>query len=273
MRWSDCKAGEQRAYRGGGRCGGFTLVEVVALIVIVVVLLCLMLPARNAGRRRRDAHVNRAHLRGLHQGGLFFAESNNGWYPGFDRDGKLDTEHRFDGEPQSTDWNGYDQSAPRAPAWRFRRLIEQKYFGGDLWVSPSERRADRQLGEAMTPDQFSYALLKIEGEADSPRQREHRKTGNSMAIVISDRAIRNGSGYKSVRTHPKGPDVIAWRGDVCWNDNHVTFETTAVLPTRYDQVANDADNLFSDSSPSGVANAEAAMAWKSAGDTDAELME
>ena len=255
-----------------GRLRGFTWIELLVLIAIIAMLTLFMLPARNERKRRLRFSIASTHTRWIHQGELLFAESNNGWFAGFDRDGKLDIAHVFAGAPQSTDWNGYDQSTPRAPAWRLRRLLESDYFPVDLRVSPSETRAPWQPGEAMDPSKFSYAMLKIEGEADSPRKREHRKTDNPQAIVLSTRAIKNGSGYRSVHTNPKS-NTVYWIGSVCWNDNHVTFEPTAVLDTTYDQTANKADDLFTDSNPSGVPNAEAAMAWKSAGDTDAELME
>ena len=47
----------------------------------------------------------------------------------------------------------------------------------------------------------------------------------------------------------------------------------AASSATVDDVANENDNLFTDSNPSGAPNAEAAMAWQSAGDTDAELVE
>ena len=257
---------------GAGRLRGFTWIELLVLIAIIAMLILFMLPARNARKQRGRNMQSGTQLRGIHQGELFFAESNNGWFAGFDRDGTLDIGHVFNGEPQSTNWNGYDQSTPRAPAWRFRRLLENEYFLGEYCISPSERRQVWQPGASLDPDKFSFAMLKIEGEADSPRKREHRDTQNARAVVISDRAISNGSGYRSVHTDPKS-DVVYWIGSVCWNDNHFTTEPTAVLPTKYDQIVNKDDSLFTDSDPSGTPNAEAAMAWKSAGDTDAELME
>ena len=216
--------------------------------------------------------LNSTQVRSIHQGEIFFAQNNNGWYTGFDRNGKLDTGHVFNGLPQSTDWNGYDQSTPRAPAWRLRRLLENGYFDGPYCVSDAEAKLFWAPGQSMDPTKFSWAFLKIEGEADSPRKQEHKETNNSEAVVLSDRAIRNGSGYRSVHTDPP-LDTVKWFGSVCWGDNHVTFEPRAVLMTNYSGCANADDNLFTESNPSGRPNAEAAMAWKSAGDTDAELME
>ena len=216
---------------------------------------------------------NSTYLRGIHQGETFFAQGNNGWYSGFDRNGKVETDHIFEGEPQSTDWNGHDQSTPRAPAWRFRRLLENQYFTGEYCVRPNETKQVWQAGESVDPGKFSYAMLKIEGAADSPRKRERRTTHNHMAAIMSDRAIGHGAGYRSVFTNPSAPNAVDWEGEVLWNDNHVTFGKTAILDTKYDGVANANDNLFTDSNPSGQPNAEAAMAWQSAGDTDAELVE
>ena len=249
------------------------LVQAVIVGFVALAVVAVLLPALTAARRGARCAQEGTQTRGIHQGEIFFAQQNNRWCAGFDRNGKLDTDHVFDGEPQSTDWNGYDQSTPRAPAWRLRRLLENDYFTGEYCVSPSETKPFWSTGVSMDPDKFSYAMLKIEGEADSPRKQEHKETNNALAVVISDRLIRNSSGYRSVHTYPDDPNAIDWKGSVCWNDNHVTFEITFVLDTKYGDITNKDDNLFTESNPSGVPNAEAAMAWKSAGDTDAELVE
>ena len=260
--------------RRTARLRGITLSELLVVIIVIVVIVVMFghfghRPNRRAARRMQNA----AQIRGFHQGEIFFAQGNNGWFTGFDRNGKLEADHVFNGEPQTTNWSGDDQSTPRAPAWRFRRMLENGYFAPEYCVSPSEAKPYWKPGEALDPGKFSFAMLKIEGEADSPRKREHRETSNSSAIVVSDRAIRNGSGYKSVHTNPADPNAVDWQGNVGWGDGHVSFESAAVLDTQYDQVVNENDNLFTDSNPSGAPNAEAAMAWKSAGDTDAELVE
>ena len=256
--------------RGWAMCG----IVLGVLGCLLALLMPLLTPALAHARRTARGAQNSTQSRGLHQGEILFAQQNNHWYTGFDRNGKLDTGHVFDDGPQSTDWNGYHQSTPRAPAWRFRRLLERNYFAGDYCISPVETKPLWQPGQSMDPGKFSYAMLKMEGEADSPRKREHKETNNAQAVVISDRAIRNGSGYTSVHVpEPDDPNAVSWKGSVCWGDNHVTFEPKPVLDTKYDQVANEDDNLFTESNPSGQPNAEAAMAWKSAGDTDAELME
>jgi len=239
-----------------------------ALMLAAVIVPALVQP------RLRGHHLRSAmHLRGIHQGQIFFAQANNRWFAGFDRNGNLDTDHVFDGEPQSADWKGHDQSTPRAPAWRFRRLLEHSYFTGEYCVDPIDPKTYWSATNAVDPSNFSYALLRIEGDADSPRKREHRETNNAMAAVLSDRAIRRGAGYKSLQTHPDDTNTVSWKGHVAWNDNHVTLEGSAIVATRYDRTKNANDNLFTESDPSGQPNAEAAMAWKSAGDTDAELME
>ena len=260
---------DRRTTRGHG----LTLIEVLVMIVILACVIGVLWPALRASREPVRCMQESTRFRDIHQGETFFAQGNNGWYSGFDRDGKLETDHVFEGEPQSTDWNGYDQSIPRAPSWRFRRLLENEYFTGAYCISPSETRQTWYPGESLDPGKFSFAMLKIEGEADSPRKREHRPTDNALAVIISDRAIAHGSGYRSVHTFPADPNAVSWRGSVAWNDNHVTFETSAIVDTQYDAVANANDNLFTDNDPSGQPNAEAAMAWKSAGDTDAELVE
>ena len=249
------------------RSCGFTRIELLVAIVIIALAIGLVWVALHSAHEGQKGHKSFLRVRGIHTSQIFFAESNNGWFTGFDRDGKLETGHVFNGAPQSASWNGYDQSTPRAPAWRIRRLLENNYISGEYCVSLNETKPFWHSGQSMDPGKFSFAMLKIEGEADSPRKREHKNTANPLAVVVSDRAIRTETGYGSLHTDTH------WSGTVCWGDNHASFEETAVLPTRYDKIANKNDDLFTDSSPSGEPNAEAAMAWKSAGDTGAELME
>ena len=168
----------------------------------------------------------------------------------------------------------YDTTDPRSPSWRFRRLLENSYFTGEYAVSPSETKPYWFTGSAMDPTMFSYSMLQIDGTVTVDlndldlfmclRKREHRETKNSEAVVLSDRCISMaGGGLKSVHTNPSNSNVVDWKGSVCWNDNHVTFEPSFNLYTKYNTNVTTSDNLFAEGD-SPETDAEAAMVWMNA---------
>ncbi|MEM7681328.1 MAG: prepilin-type N-terminal cleavage/methylation domain-containing protein [Planctomycetota bacterium] len=61
---------------------GFTLIELLVVIAIIALLIGILLPALSAARRAARQAENNANLRSLHQGMLFYAESNNSMLPG-----------------------------------------------------------------------------------------------------------------------------------------------------------------------------------------------
>ena len=222
---------------------------------------------------------NSTHLRGIHQGEIFFAQANNRWFTGYDRDGASDYAHVFSGTAQDTAWlsfdgtTTFDLSDPRSPSWRLRRMLENSYFTGEYVVSPSETKPFWYTG-AVDPTMSSYSMLQIDGTMTAdlndldlftcPRKAEHKETANSEAVILSDRCISMaGGGLRSVHTNPSNGTAVDWKGSVCWSDNHVTFEPSFNLYTKYDTNVTTSDNLFTEGD-SATTDAEAAMTWLNA---------
>ena len=243
----------------------------------VALMIGIMLPALSAARRTAQQMQNNTHLRGIHQGEIFFAQANNRWFTGYNRDGESDYAHGFAGALQNPAWLSfdgvtmYDTGDPRSPSWRFRRMLENNYFTGAYCVSPSEIKPHWFTGSAMDPTMFSYSMLQIDGTVIAdlndldlfvcPRKDEHKETSNSEAVVLSDRCITmTGGGLRSVHTNPFDGTAVDWKGSVCWNDNHVSFEPSFNLYTDYSTYVTTSDNLFAEGD-SATTYAEAAMTW------------
>jgi type II secretory pathway pseudopilin PulG len=216
--------------RGNSRRRGFTLTQLIVVIVTIFVIIMALLPMLGALRRNARSMQNGTQLRGIHQSIVIYSQGNNGWYPGFDRDGVL-----------------IDASTE----YRFEVLLKNNHFSAPYMIDPKESATVWKNGP-VTHDNYSYAMLCIEDAvADAGRRAEWRNTNNPNAAVISDRNIGVPPDYKSLFTDTHHGDGIGWIGNVAWNDNHASFEPSHVLEsTKYgDAAANTSDNLFEAAGP------------------------
>ena len=105
-------------------------------------------------------------------------------------------------------------------------------------------------------DQYSHALVQIDDPiADADRRKECHYIGdaysaNSSAAIASDRNTGRDGTYRSVYAEVTGKP--GWQAQIVWNDNHVSRETSHILPrTRYgeNKTVNTSDNLFAAAGP------------------------
>lgn len=232
--------------------GGISL---VVLLIIGLLLLAILLPALGAARRTAKRMQNSTQLRGIHQGLVTHANSNRGHFAGLNSKGEV-----MLNSPTDTGNSG-DGDTVEARYWI---LLEGSYFTPDYAISPSETDPSvfaYNSGPSVqsapvvwdsTMRHYSYAMLSIDGTpgqvvADSQtphRVHEWNQTLNLQAVVMGDRNTGSNatSGVSSFHSNRSGE----WKGTVLWNDNHVAFEQTHILQTRYGNgPANSQDNLFS----------------------------
>lgn len=216
----------------------------VVLVIILMLAVAILLPALGAARRTARRMQNSTQLRGIHQGLVTYGNSNKEWFVGVDSDGQVILD-----DIATTGGSG-DGDTVEARYWI---LLNGSFFTPDYAISPSETdvRYDWAYSGPVTVDHYSYAMLQFDGtpgqvvaDPQTPhRVHEWSQTLNTQAIVAGDRNTGTNatSAVDSIHSGSSGQ----WRGSVLWNDNHVAFEQTHILPTRYGSgPENNQDNLF-----------------------------
>jgi type II secretory pathway pseudopilin PulG len=251
---SDGKPGRGMAWAG-------TIMGIVGVVLSVVVLLiAILLPALGASQRTAHRMQNSTQLRGIHQGMVIFAQSNKGYFPGMNASGDI----LADGN--ATGFSGHGNT----PQARFWIMLDGDFITPEYLISPSETQAIVEyMGTGpVASDNYSYAQLGygIAGDARTDprtgeqsyavsmdtqgRAMEWRETLNSQAVVLSDRNVGGDASANVQSIHADEPGN--WRGSILWNDNHVGFENTHVVETKYGSGSrNLADNLFDDDGTNG----------------------
>lgn len=245
------------------RAAGFTLTELLVVIVMFAVVLAIQIPTDAASRRTAERMQNSTQLRGIHQGLVIFGQANKFFYAGLNSKGQI-----LPNDAANTGNSG-DGDTVQA---RFWILLRGDFFTPEYIISPSEtaRVTEYDPGFGNDADEvfwdedvknYSYAMLGINGlpnQAPEPagRAAEWKETANTQAIPISDRNSGHNATdrVQSIHTNEEGD----WRGSVLWNDNHVGFEQTQLMATKYGngqlnvgEFGEPADNLFAEDTVGG----------------------
>jgi len=222
---------------------GFTVIEALALLIILLMLSSLVLPALATSRRSSRQIQNATQLRGIHQGLVILAQTNQGFYAGLNADGTPDN---------------------LAVEHRLGLLLDNYAFTGAYLINPYESGKTEWVPATsgppspVTTNHYSYAMLQVSGTGG--RLAEWYETVNADAAVLSDRNAGTVAAPTSVFSHgaqirsqgfsctnnSHTPSYNGWAGSVVFNDNATRFQTTHLLPeTRYGQGGlNQDDHLF-----------------------------
>lgn len=238
---------------------GFTIAELVVVFTCVAVALILVITliVDPVPRRRRSPLMkDGTQIREIHQAMIIFAREFEG---GFPRPGLI---HRLPVPDLGVvPGRGEEDITQNTTANLFSVMVMQNYMEPEVLISPLERNPNVSMREGSTynwdlydplsgvnwdtgfmadlskQSHASYAHMPLFGLRD---ETEWKETFNSKFPVIGSRGPRGGVIDRRSYTCPKGQ----WRGNICYNDNHVAVENSVSPITRVVEGVEVPDNIF-----------------------------
>lgn len=251
---------------------GFTLIELLVVMAIIALLLGLLLPALAKARATARQVKDSAQIKQVHTGLITSGADKNGVYltPGeikrapdptagnvaIPGRGPLDetVNHHaalyaaciaYNYFSTQTLYGAAEVNARVTPCSNYN-FSSYSPVNNTFWDETNFRADLSQLCNT------SYATMPL--DVTPRRTTEWRNTGNSRFVVLGNRGVRGGAltgnDYVNSRTLEIHGAKNEWDGNLCYNDNHVTFERSflpeslAKLPNGVSGPHGTADNVF-----------------------------
>jgi prepilin-type N-terminal cleavage/methylation domain-containing protein len=265
---------------------GFTLIELLVVIAIIALLVGILLPALNKARAKAKRVKDATQIAQVHKSWLVAARDYEGKFP---TPGLID---RLPINGVNTPGRGEEDLNQNSSSRMYSVCIMQNYFSPELLICPTEPNGNVAVKsnynfEAYKPldpdDQYwdsgfrtllvpsgvchsSYAHSPLAAER---KQKQWQESLDSKYAIVGNRGVINGSllpndYYGSVTLETHGGKKV-WRGNVCYNDNHMelleTFTPEGLNFFNPNTDLTEPDNIFKNDSASAPTAANGSDSW------------
>lgn len=220
--------------RTNNRNTGFTLVELLVVMAIIALLLGLLLPALAKARATARQVKDGTQLTQVHKAWLIWCREFNGIFP---TPGLINRVGTVPGKgPEDINQNSH--------ANLYSACIMANYFTPQLCISQAEASANVANAADYNYNEYNVAADKywdtkfqtdLQGRcntsygtmllAGARKSKEWKESLNSKYAVVANRGP---DGSKPLDVFSKTWEIHgqkgSWEGNVCFNDNHISFE-------------------------------------------------
>jgi prepilin-type N-terminal cleavage/methylation domain-containing protein len=269
---------QKHTYKNTKKIRAFTLIELLVVMSIIAILLSILMPSLGRAKAVAIIQKDAAQVRAIHFGWSTWATSNKGKFP---TPGLV---NRLPLQGQDIKGRGAEDRTINTTDNLHSLCVMENLYSTEALICPSEPNhnvaiynydydmrnvADDQywddgfevdLDDGGNGCNVSYASSPLIG---SRKANLWQSGGPSDFAVLGNRGPKFGNVDEYSMTTEIHGGGRAWAGNICWQDNHMTFEETlypqmSVYRTTEGSVA---DNLFNIDCVSGVCHFWGSDAW------------